>query len=262
VTAQQSAQAKLSQEDVAFQRGLYQDGNATRRGLHVQRRDWVLSKAAYYSQPGDRVLEVGVGCGVFTEAVAAPGRRISAVDINPAFLANVRDLADVKTYLLDATQPLGLDEHDLALCSEVLEHVPSDRSEALLAAVAGALRPGGIFVLTTPQRYATVEMFAGLFRFKPVLAIARKIYGHAEPLGHINLLTATELEGQIRRAGFNVVERRRFGFYLPIIAEFGGAGGASFLKLLDRKIASLPILRNLLWTQGWVLRKLEAAPLA
>lgn len=246
---------KLSQEDVAFQRGLYEDGNATRRGLHVQRRDWVLAKAAVYSKPGDRVLEVGVGCGVFTEAVAATGRRISAVDINPAFLENVSGIAEVETHLLDATRPLGLGEHDLAICSEVLEHVPPDRSEALLGAVADALRPGGNFVLTTPQRYATVEMFAGLFRFKPVLAIARKLYGHAEPLGHINLLTASELECQIERAGFQIVERRRFGFYLPVIAEFGGSAGASFLKLLDRNFASVPGLRNLLWTQGWILRK-------
>lgn len=246
---------KLSQEDVAFQRGLYEDGNATRRGLHVQRRDWVLSNAAEFSKPGDRVLEVGVGCGVFTEAVAALGRRISAVDINPAFLENVKNIAQVETHLLDATLPLGLGEHDLAICSEVLEHVPPDRSEALLAAVANALRPEGVFILTTPQRYATVEMFAGLFRFKPVLAIARKLYGHAEPLGHINLLTAIELEGQIRRAGFQIVARRRFGFYLPVIAEFGGRPGARLLKLLDRTLETVPGARNLLWTQGWILRK-------
>lgn len=246
---------KLAQEDVAFQRGLYEDGNATRRGLHQHRRDWVLDQVARFSEPGDAVLEVGVGCGVFTEALSETGRKVSAVDINPAFLENVRSLAAVDTHLLDATNPLGLGQHDLAICSEVLEHVPTERSEMLLTAVAGALRPGGHFILTTPQRFATVEMMAGLFRFKPVLALARLIYGNAEPLGHINLLTAEELRGQIYSAGFDVVQTKRFGFYLPLIAEFGGSGGARVLKLLDHTLAKAPYARGLLWTQAWVLRK-------
>ena len=152
--------AKLAQEDVAFQRGLYEDGNATRRSLHQYRRDWVLDQVARFSKSGDAVLEVGVGCGVFTEALSQTGRKVSAVDINPAFLENVRLLDAVETHLLDATNPLGLGQHDLAICSEVLEHVPSERSEMLLSAVAGSLRPGGTFILTTPQRYATVELMA------------------------------------------------------------------------------------------------------
>jgi SAM-dependent methyltransferase len=172
--------AKLAQEDVAFQRGLYEDGNATRRSLHQYRRDWVLDQVARFSKSGDAVLEVGVGCGVFTEALSQTGRKVSAVDINPAFLENVRLLDAVETHLLDATNPLGLGQHDLAICSEVLEHVPSERSEMLLSAVAGSLRPGGTFILTTPQRYATVELMAGLFRFKPVLALARMVYGPAD----------------------------------------------------------------------------------
>lgn len=247
--------AKLAQEDVAFQRGLYEDGNATRRNLHRYRRDWVLNEVAQRSSIGDVVLEVGVGCGVFTEALSQTGRKVSAVDINPVFLENVRSLDAVETHLLDATNPLGLGEHDLAICSEVLEHVPPERSTMLLSTIAGSLRPGGTFILTTPQRYATVELMAGMFRYKPMLALARMVYGNAEPLGHINLLTADELGGQIRHAGFEVVKTSRFGFYLPVIAEFGGSGGAKLLKLMDRSLAKTPFARGLLWTQAWVLRK-------
>ena len=132
-----------SQSDVEFQRRLYEDPNPTRRGLHSTRRDWVLDQATANSKVNDRVLEVGVGCGVFTEALAAAGRRVSAVDINPAFLDNVASLEAVDIYLKDATRPLELGDHDLAICSEVLEHVPPDRSQAMLDALHGALRPGG-----------------------------------------------------------------------------------------------------------------------
>jgi SAM-dependent methyltransferase len=207
------------------------------------------------SSLGDRVLEVGVGCGVFTEALAVAGRNVSAVDINPAFLDNVAGLDAVATHLKDATLPLDLGEHDLAICSEVLEHVPPERSQAMLDALFGALRPGGTLVLTTPQRYASVELVARLFRFKPILALARKLYGSADELGHTNLLTAGQLAEQIEKAGFRPEKMRRFGFYLPVIAEFGGRPGAGVLRAVEAAIRPVPVVRGLLWTQGWVLKR-------
>lgn len=248
-------QERAGQGDVAFQRALYEDGNPTRRGLHRARRDWVLSEAMAHSRPGDRVLEVGVGCGVFTEELSKAGRKVAAVDINPSFLENVRPLKGVETYLKDATAPLEIGAHDLAICSEVLEHVPPQRSEAMLASMFEALRPGGVLVLTTPQRFSTVELMARLFRFPWVLALARKIYGSAEELGHINLLTASAARRQIGQAGFVIERQRRFGFYLPVVAEFGGTAGAGLLRMLESALSSVPVARGLLWTQGWVLRK-------
>jgi len=246
------------QGDVEFQRRLYTDPNATRRQLHCARRDWVLGHALQYSKAGDRLLEVGVGCGVFTEALAGAKRKVTAVDINPAFLDNVRPLAQVTTHLKDATRPLQLGEHDVAICSEVLEHVPPVSSEAMLTALFEGLRPGGILILTTPQRFSTMELAARMLRFKPLLALARRIYGSADELGHINLLTAGQLKRQIRSVGFVPLKMDRFGFYLPIAAEFGGTFGASALKALGGVFGSVPGLRGLLWTQAWVLERPSA----
>jgi len=246
---------KPGQADVAFQRQLYEDKNVTRRGLHSARRDWVLGQALAATKKGDKVLEVGVGCGIFTEALSKAGRKIDAVDINPAFLDNVETLKNVRTHLKDATKPLGLEQHDLAICSEVLEHVPPGSSVAMLKTLAASLKPGGTLILTTPQRFATVELVARLFKFGPILALARKIYGHAEELGHINLLTAGQLQRQLAEAGLEVRDSRRFGFYLPVVAEFGGKPGAEILRGIERVIRPLPVARSLLWTQGWVLRR-------
>lgn len=244
-----------SQGDVEFQRRLYEDPNPTRRGLHSTRRDWVLGEAMANSKVKDRVLEVGVGCGVFTEALASADRRISAVDINPAFLDNVAGLRSVDVFLKDATRPLELGDHALAICSEVLEHVPPERSQAMINSLHDALRPGGTLILTTPQRFASVELMARLFRFRPVLALARRIYGSADELGHINLLTAGQLERQLRNAGFEITTQRRFGFYLPVVAEFAGKPGAAALRGIERAIRPLPFVRGLLWTQAYVLRR-------
>jgi hypothetical protein len=94
-----------------------------------------------------------------------------------------------------------------------------------------------------------------MFRFPPILALARRIYGSADELGHINLLTAGQLGRQIRAAGFETVDQYRFGFYLPAVAEFGGKAGAGLLAAMARALRPLPVLRGLLWTQGWVLRR-------
>lgn len=251
-----NAEAMTSRQgDVDFQRQLYEDANATRRGLHRARRDWVLENALGSSKRGDRVLEVGVGCGIFTEALSGEGRKVSAVDINPAFLDNVSGLKSVDVYQRDATKPLELGHHDLAICSEVLEHVPADRSQAMVDSLFDALKPGGTLILTTPQRYSMVELGARLLRFGPMLALARKLYGSADELGHINLLTVGALRDQLKKAGFKVQSTRRFGFYLPVVAEFGGKAGAGLLQSLGKAIANVPVLRGLLWTQGWVLTR-------
>ena len=245
---------KPGQADVEFQRQLYEDKNPTRRGLHRSRRDWVLDQALQMTKKGDRVLEVGVGCGVFTEALSEAGREVSAVDINPAFLDNVAPLSNVHIHLKDATKPLELGRHDLAICSEVLEHVSPESSVAMLKTLAGSLRSGGVLILTTPQSFSTVEIAARLFKFPPILALARRLYGHAEELGHINLLTVGQIRRQFDEAGLEVVSHRRFGMYLPILAEFGGVAGSKVLRMLERAIRQVPVLRGLLWTQGWVLR--------
>jgi len=243
------------QGDVEFQRRLYTDPNPTRRQLHCARRDWVLGQALAHSAPGSSLLEVGVGCGVFTEELSSAKRGIAAVDINPAFLDNVRPLPSVTTHLKDATRPLGIGEHDTAICSEVLEHVSPAASQAMLRTLFESLRPGGTLILTTPQRFSTMELAARMLRFKPFLALARKIYGSADELGHINLLTAGQLRKQLKAAGFETAEMHRFGFYLPVVAEFGGGLGAKLLAATGRAIASIPGLRALLWTQAWVLKR-------
>ncbi|MEO8618020.1 MAG: class I SAM-dependent methyltransferase [Sphingomicrobium sp.] len=250
-----ASDARPGQGDVAFQRALYEDGNATRRGLHRARRDWVLDQAISNSIKGSRVLEVGVGCGVFTESLSEASRKVDAVDINRAFLENVEGLEGVAIYLKDATKPLEIGSHDLAICSEVLEHVPPSSSRAMLKSIYDSLRPGGALVLTTPQRFSTVELMARLFKFPFILALARKLYGSAEELGHVNLLTANEARRQIADVGFVVEREHRFGFYFPMMAEFGGSAGAASLRGIEKLLRPLPILRGLLWTQGWVLRR-------
>lgn len=253
--------ALARQEDIAFQANLYEDPNPTRRSLHGTRRAWVEAAVGPLAFPGAKVLEVGVGCGVFTHFLSRTGADVVALDINPAFIAAIEGLPNVTARVQDATEPLGVHGQDVALSSEVLEHVPADRSLAMLKAIRAAMKPSGIFVLTTPQRYATMELMARLLKFPPVLALARKVYGSVDELGHINLLTASALRRQLAAAGFTIEREARFGFYLPVVADFGGAAGHRLLRGIEGLIRNLPGLRGLLWTQAYVLRAADAAAL-
>jgi SAM-dependent methyltransferase len=243
------------QGEIAFQARLYTDPNPTRRGLHLGRRAWVEKVSIPHLGAGRTALEVGVGCGIFTRFLAEHGSTVTAIDINQAFLDGVDSVAGITTLNADATRPLPVAPVDFALCSEVLEHVPPEGSLAMLQSLYGALKPGGHLLLTTPQRYATVELMARLFRIPLVLALARQIYGTAEELGHINLLTHGQLGRQLAAAGFEIVRQDRFGFYLPVIAEFGGTPGRAVLRGIERIIRPIPVLRGLIWTQAYLLRR-------
>lgn len=242
------------QEQIAFQANLYSDPNPTRRGLHGARRAWVESALDQFVRPGTKVLEVGVGCGTIVRFLSEKGAEVTAVDINPDFVDAVKTLPNVTAHIRDATKPLDLPSQDVAVSSEVLEHVPPEGSLAMLKSIRQSLRPDGVFVLTTPQRYATMELMARLLQFPLVLALARKTYGSVDELGHINLLTAAALRRQLAAAGFEIEREARFGFYLPVIAELGGSAGQRLLVAVERIIRNVPVLRGLIWTQAYVLR--------
>lgn len=110
-----------------------------------------------------RVLDVGCGGGILSEAMARNGARVLGIDLAQAVL-DVADLHALESRLqveyravaaeeLAAAQP---DSFDLVTCMEMLEHVPDPA--ATLKALAVLVKPGGdVFVSTLnrkPQAFA------------------------------------------------------------------------------------------------------------
>ena len=103
---------------------------------------------------GKAALDVGCGAGLLCEPLARLGAEVTGVDAAPA---NVEAAArhaegaglDVR-YMTGELAALGLGEFDLVTCLEVLEHVADKR--AFVAALAKHLAPGGLMVLSTPNR--------------------------------------------------------------------------------------------------------------
>ncbi len=144
------------------------DPNGPQQPLHVlnpARLDYVHKRCPL---PGKRVLDVGCGGGLLSEAMARAGANVSAIDLSEA-LINV-----AKLHLLEAKQTLPslhvdyrvqsveslADEQpasfDAITCMEMLEHVPEPAS--IINACAHLLKPGGqLFVSTinrTPAAFA------------------------------------------------------------------------------------------------------------
>ncbi|WP_126448082.1 class I SAM-dependent methyltransferase [Sulfuricystis multivorans] len=244
--------AELRQEHIAFQANLYESNNPTRRWLHNVRRDWVIQALDHVTPSQAHFLEIGIGCGIYTHLMASRGK-VFAIDINSAFVEAANQIPNVVAQVSDITIDRFDPVHDVALCSEVLEHVRD--SASALKNIYASLKPGGYLVLTTPNSYSTVELTARLLSFGLVVKLARLIYGESvDDLGHINRMTRSQLRTQIDAAGFEVVRQENIAFYLPVIAEFCGDLGVRICQWFARRLAGSR-LAPLLWTQCWVLRR-------
>lgn len=106
---------------------------------------------------GARVLDVGCGGGLLSEALAAGGARTTALDLAPELIEVARlhlleSGLDVD-YRLQSVESLAADmpgQFDAITCMEMLEHVPDPAS--VLRACATLLKPGGQLFLSTLNR--------------------------------------------------------------------------------------------------------------
>jgi SAM-dependent methyltransferase len=248
----------LKQSDPAFQAQLYASANPTRRWLHATRRAWLMGAfERYCPRQNAQILEVGIGCAIHTRAISPRGE-VFAVDINPDFVALANRIQNVRAVQADITQPGFASRHDyenradIAICSEVLEHVADSRTA--LQNIHAALLPGGFLILTTPNAWSTLEVAARFLDLPFIARLARAIYGESvDALGHINRMTRRQLLEQIRDTGFEVIETTDTGFYLPFVAEFGGMFGQKICQALATWL-SRSFLHGLCWTQCWVLQ--------
>ncbi|MBU2665661.1 methyltransferase domain-containing protein [Actinoplanes bogorensis] len=156
------------------------------------------------------VVDVGGGTGGFAVPLAEAGHTVTVVDASPdALAALTRRAADagvadrVRAVQGDGDALAGLVEPgqaDLVLCHAVLEVV--DDPAGTVAAIAGALRPGGAASVLVASRAAAI--------------LGRAINGHLRSAGTL----ATDPDG---RAGARDTLRRRYDA-TSATELLGGAG--------------------------------------
>jgi 2-polyprenyl-6-hydroxyphenyl methylase/3-demethylubiquinone-9 3-methyltransferase len=152
---------------------------------------------------GKAALDVGCGAGLLCEPLARLGAEVTGVDAAPA---NVEAAAlhsegaglEIR-YMAGELATLGLGQFDLVTCLEVLEHV-ADKA-AFIAELAKHLAPGGLMVLSTPNRTVQSRLL---------------LVGAAEALGAVpkgthhwdDFATPDELRELLAEAGLAMAEPR------------------------------------------------------
>jgi len=116
-----------------------------------------------------RVLDVGCGGGLLSEAMARRGAHVTGLDMAEELIRVAREHAsDTRTaveYVLGSAEDhaaVAPEKYDIVTCMEMLEHVPDPA--AVIAALARLVRPGGHVVVSTinrtPRAYALAVLGA------------------------------------------------------------------------------------------------------
>ncbi|MHC4892158.1 MAG: class I SAM-dependent methyltransferase [Planctomycetota bacterium] len=145
-----------------------------------------------------RILDVGCGDGRFMESLIAhgdPAWQVSGIDIDEGAIARARSKGlDAR---LSRLEDLDADagSYHMVVLFQVLEHVADPR--AMVAKVRELLRPGGVFVIETPDVAGWDERW---FR--------SGLWGGYHVPRHWNLFTPDNLERLLVEEGFQVQAKR------------------------------------------------------
>jgi 2-polyprenyl-6-hydroxyphenyl methylase / 3-demethylubiquinone-9 3-methyltransferase len=106
-----------------------------------------------------KVLDLGCGGGLLSEAMSALGANVTGLDANESAIEVARDHAKLSRTRVDyivATAEQHAEDckgtYDVITCMELLEHVPDPAS--LLSTCAAMLKPGGDLIVATLNRNA------------------------------------------------------------------------------------------------------------
>lgn len=148
-----------------------------------------------------RVLDVGCGGGLLTEAMAAEGARATGIDLSEQLIDIARlhllesglqaEYRVVSAEALAAEQP---GTFDAVTCMEMLEHVPDP--QAIVQACFDVLKPGGSLFLSTINR--TPAAFA-------MAIVGAEYVARLLPKGthdYRSFIKPSELASALRHAGF------------------------------------------------------------
>jgi 2-polyprenyl-6-hydroxyphenyl methylase/3-demethylubiquinone-9 3-methyltransferase len=136
---------------------IWWDRNGDFKALH----DINPVRLAYVNQrvalAGKKVLDVGCGGGLLSEALAACGARVTGIDMAEASLAAAQAHMQTSGLTIDYRQitaeALAGDtpgHYDVVVCMELLEHVP--RPASIIDACARLVRPDGDLFFATVNR--------------------------------------------------------------------------------------------------------------
>jgi 2-polyprenyl-6-hydroxyphenyl methylase / 3-demethylubiquinone-9 3-methyltransferase len=168
---------------------------------------WAGDPASFAPLAGKTAIDVGCGAGLLAEPLARMGAQVTGVDAAPENIGAARAHAALSglaiDYVAGGIEDLAGRRFDLVASMEVIEHV-SDPA-AFVAGLTGALAPGGLMILSTPNR-TLLSRLAMITLGEGSGAIPRGTHDWDR------FLAPEELEALLRDAGLTVTMRRGLTF--------------------------------------------------
>jgi 2-polyprenyl-6-hydroxyphenyl methylase/3-demethylubiquinone-9 3-methyltransferase len=167
---------------------------------------------------GARVLDVGCGGGILSEAMARRGAHVLGIDMAQAAL-QIAELHALESgvkleYRLTSAEDLAAASpgyFDIITCMEMLEHVPEP--EQVMSALATLVRPGGQVFISTINRNLKAFLLAIVGAEYLLRLLPRGTHEYAR------FIRPSELAGWARGSGLDLVDLAGIE-YNPITRRF------------------------------------------
>jgi 2-polyprenyl-3-methyl-5-hydroxy-6-metoxy-1,4-benzoquinol methylase len=143
--------------------------------------------------PGRRLLEVGCGAGFFLKAAARAGWQVEGIELSDeaSRFAVERLQLPIRRERAE-TAPIAPGSFEAAAMFDVIEHLFDPR--AVLGAIARALVPGGLVVISTPNFESASRHLLGVD------------WAVLSPLEHVYYFTEDSLRRLLEATGFSEVQ--------------------------------------------------------
>lgn len=114
-----------------------------------------------------KLLDAGCGTGWFSKGAVERGAIVTSMDLGENLLAEVKKKCESERIVGSILEMPFPDNHfDFVVSSEVIEHTPDP--EKAIREIYRVLKPGGIMVLSTPNRFWIFSLrIAEIFKLRP-----------------------------------------------------------------------------------------------
>jgi len=185
---------------------------------------WHVDARERYALAGRTAIDVGCGAGLLAEPLARLGAKVTGVDAAPENVAAARDHAAGQglaiSYFGGELAALPPSTFDLVTSMEVVEHVTDPA--AFIGELAARLAPGGLMILSTPNRTAISKLLL-VEAAERVGAVPRGTHDWDQ------FLKPEELTKLLEGAGLEVIDRTGLS---PSTAKGFKLGGTEALNYL------------------------------
>jgi 2-polyprenyl-6-hydroxyphenyl methylase/3-demethylubiquinone-9 3-methyltransferase len=187
--------------------------------INVLRVDYINTRAPL---AGKKVLDVGCGGGILSEAMAALRAEVTGIDAGHAPLAVAKlhlKKSGLQVYYRMATAEAfaaeNADRFDVVTCLELLEHVPDPAS--IVAACRKMVKPGGDVFFATLNRNLKSFVFA-IIGAEYILNLVRR-----GTHSYRKFVKPSELEGWAGEAGLTLQDLTGL-HYNPFLRRYSMGG--------------------------------------